>query len=125
MLDAGGGNMDVKSMIEPEDTTGCEGEVGVFGTGVPTVGPERFVFESTEFFFVPRVEVTFCDKSRFGTSVALGDFGGVNRSMTKTSLQPSHLAFFPSLSGVPSNNFLHLGQANGNDSRALSVAERS
>lgn len=59
MLDAGGGNMDVKSMIEPEDATGGVGVAGVFGTGVPTAVPERFVFESTEFFFVPIADGTF------------------------------------------------------------------
>ncbi len=59
MLDAGGGNMDVKSMIEPEDATGCERVAGVFGTEGPTAGPDRFVFESTEFFFVPIADGTF------------------------------------------------------------------
>jgi hypothetical protein len=59
MLDAGGGNMDVKSMIEPEVATGCEGMAGAFGTGGPTAGPERFVFESTEFVLVPIAVGTF------------------------------------------------------------------
>jgi hypothetical protein len=59
MLDAGGGNMDVKSMIEPAVATGCEEVAGVFRTGGPTAGPDRFVFESTEFFFVPIADGTF------------------------------------------------------------------
>jgi hypothetical protein len=51
--------MDVKSMIEPADATGCEEAAGVFRTGGPTAGPDRFVFESTEFFFVPIADGTF------------------------------------------------------------------